>query len=323
MNACRKCRFVWAVVVVALVLPAAQGQDGDAIAMINGQPLARERLVRALIESHGLSYLQQLIVLDLARQESKRRNLRVTQADVDAEYQDALSKIAADAGIEEKDATLELKTRALKNVLENRGVTMTEYMLSVERNAHLRKVVEPDIVVTEETLREEFSRTHGERVQVRHIQIPVTDRGALAEAQSRLKNGEDFAEVARQLSRNADSAPRGGEMAPFGFKDADIPAGLREAAFSLKPGEYSSPIQTDRYLHILKLEQRLPSDDARFEDARAAVERGLRRRVARERMESLMVELYEKAKVVVIDPLLKPQYEQFLRESKGKGQPSP
>lgn len=296
-------------------------QDGDAIAMVNGQPLSRARLVNALVESHGLSLMQQLIVLDLSKQECKRRGLRVSQQDIDAEYQDGLSQIAKDAGVDEKDASLELKTQALKTVLQNRGVTMTEYMLSVERNAYLRKIVELDLKVTDDTLREEFARTYGERVVVRHIQVPVTDHGALLEAQQRLKNGEDFAEVARQLSRNAESAPRGGEMAPFGFKDADIPAALRDAAFRLKPGEISNPIQTDRYMHILKLEQRLAPDDARFEDVRAEVERGLKRRVAREKMEQLMVELFDKAKINIIDQTLKPQYEQFMKENKNKPQP--
>ena len=51
-----------------------------------------------MLDAHGLSAMQQLIVLELARQECRRRGLRVTQAEIDAEFRDSLNRIAPQQG---------------------------------------------------------------------------------------------------------------------------------------------------------------------------------------------------------------------------------
>jgi parvulin-like peptidyl-prolyl isomerase len=151
-------------------------------------------------------------------------------------------------------------------------------------------------------------------VIVRHIQIPAKDAGLLNEATARLARGEPFEEVARALSQNPDSAGRGGEMDPFTFDDATIPPLLREAAFSLKPGEVSSPLRTDAMCHILKLERRIEPEGVRLEDVRDKVETQLRERELTESFQRLMQELYERANVQVLDRRLKDDFEKARRQ---------
>ena len=50
-------------------------------------------------------------------------------------------------------------------------------------------------------LREEFARLHGEKVEVRHIQ--VADVSGLHEALNQLEKGADFAQVARAVSQKS------------------------------------------------------------------------------------------------------------------------
>lgn len=295
--------------------------DGDAIVMVNGAPISKDRVVNLLLDAYGLNAMQQLIALDLARQEAARRKLTVTAAEVDAEFRSSLDEIAREAGMSTEDATEENKLAALKVVLRNRGVSMAEYKLGIERNAHLRKLVMSDLKVDEPTLREEFARTYGERVIVRHIQIPTSARGALQEAQAALRGGTDFAEVAQRFSRNGHTASRGGEMDPFTFDDDRIPAAMREIAFALKPGEISNVVQTDNFFQILKLERRLPPDNVRYEDVREKVKERLSARVARTKMDALMVELFQKAKINVLDSKLKREYDEFLMQKETAAQP--
>lgn len=302
---------------VAMVLPStARADDGDAVAIVNGHPISRGEMIDILIEAHGVEVLQQLIILQVAKQETRQRGLRVTKADVEAEFQRSLDRIAQEAGLSPEQATEKNKRDALQAVLNERGISMSEFMIGMERNAHLRKLVEKDLRITEETLREEFARTYGEKVLVSHIQIPRNDNRGLNEAIDLLARGADFADVARRLSKNRETAVRGGEMEPFTFDDPDIPEGLREVAFSLKPGGVSSPVLTGQYFHILKLRGRIPPESVRFEDKRVRknVEQSLRKRAIPRAMARRAVDLFKEAKIRVLDSTLRPRYQKFLEE---------
>jgi parvulin-like peptidyl-prolyl isomerase len=294
--------------------PAGADDDGDAVAIVNGRPIARQRMVEVLVEAHGLSIMQQLIVLELAKQETKRRGLEVTVADVDAEFRSSLAQIAPGVGSED-GMNEENQRKALQILLEDRNISMAEFMIGMERNAHLRKAVKQELRINEATLREEFARTCGERVVVRHIQIDVSDSAALNRALDLLSQGKDFAEVARQVSQNPETAARGGQMEPFTFNDAQYPAALREAAFSLRPGEVSAPIRVERRFHILKLERRIPPQDARFEDMRDQVEARLLERVIPQQMNQLAQELFQNAKIRVLDSELRKEFEALLKRN--------
>lgn len=315
-------RVLLAVLLAGGAAARAAADDGDAVAIVNGRALSARRLNEVLRDGYGLQVLQQLIVLELAKEETRRLKLRVTAADVEAELALALQRIAPQAGADGQPLSPDEQRQALDFLLQQKCLSMAEFRIGMERNAHLRKVVERDFRVDEATLREEFARTHGEKVEVRHIQ--VADIGGLHEALNLLDRGTDFAEVARRVSQNPDTAARGGLLEPFTFDapDDQIAAVLREAAFALRPGEVTKPIKTGRWWHILKLERRLPADSVRFEDVRADVERRLRERVIPERMNALVTELFRKAEVRVLDNELRRRYEELVARGAAASPPA-
>lgn len=296
----------------------AQG-GGRAIAVVNGSPISEEKMVEVLMEARGLEILQQLVVLELAKQETSRRGLTVTQRDVDQEFEDALDRIARSAGLEPAQSTRENKLEALETLLGEKRISMAEFRVSMERNAHLRKVVESEVTIDDATLREEFARTQGAKVQVRHIQFNLGDTQLINQARAELNRGVPFEEVARRFSQNPETAARGGLLEPFTFTDTAMDPALRDRAFSLKVGEVDPAVlRVGNRLHILKLERRIPPDDVRFEDVREEVARSMRDRVIPQQMEKIAVELFEKANVRVLDPELRARYQSFL-EDRAKG----
>ena len=67
----------------------------------------------------------------------------------------------------------------------------------------------------------------------------------------RLKNGESFVNLARELSIDSGSAKRGGDLGVFGRGMMVKP--FEEAAFNLKKGETTQePIKTEFGYHIIK-----------------------------------------------------------------------
>jgi len=316
-------RYACSVTLLAAFSTTGLADDGDALAIVNGHPIARRQVLDLLLETHGLQIMQQVIVLELAQQETRRRGLEVTEADVQAQFQRALDEIAPGRDAAGVPLTDDNKRQALELSLRERCLTMPEFRLAMERNAHLRKLVEQDFRVDEPTLREEFARTYGEKVEVRRITFKAGETAALHEAVDRLNRGEDFAALAQKLSTDAETASRGGLSEPFTFTDTQIPAAIRDVAFSLKPGEVSTPALVGSVVHILKLERRIPPVDVRFEDVRAAVEARLRERVVRQKMTERITTLFDQAKIRVLDPQLKREFDELLKQRSPNKPPVP
>lgn len=306
--------FILATVMPAFLAAIARA-DGDAIAIVNGNPISKQRLTDLLIESHGLDVLQQLVLLEVAKAETKKRGIRVTTGDADREFDETLNQIAAEAGLSGSEATEENKRKALQTMLDNKRISQVEFRIGMERNAHLRKLVEIDLKISESLMRAEFARVHGQRRAIRHIQINARNSAAINDAMNQLQKGTDFAEVARRLSEHPDKAD-GGLMAPFAFDspELDIPAAMREAAFTLELNGVSTPIIVGQYAQIIRLEQIVEPENVRFEDVRSEIERSLRDRVMKTEMQRIQIELFDKANVSVMEPNLKKRYAEFLEK---------
>lgn len=103
----------------------------------------------------------------------------------------------------------------------------------------LREEITADVAPTEE------------QVWARHIL--VEDEAAAEEIIKNLQEGEDFAELARELSIDTGSAVNGGDLGWFG-KNAMV-AEFETAAFALeKPGEFTTtPVQSNFGFHVIQL----------------------------------------------------------------------
>jgi len=91
---------------------------------------------------------------------------------------------------------------------------------------------------------------HGEeQVWARHIL--VADEATAQEVLKRLEAGDDFGEVAREVSTDPGSGANGGDLGWFG-KGAMV-APFEEAAYSLPPGKISDPVKSDFGYHIIQV----------------------------------------------------------------------
>ena len=156
----------------------------------------------------------------------------------------------------------------------------------------------------------EIRLTLPEQVRVRHILLswkPLgkpDDKAALYEQMNvileKARNGEDFAELAREYSDDSTRVD-GGDVGLF-HRGQMVPA-FEAAAFSLQPGEISDIVETPFGLHIIKLEERkqarlLPLDEVREQ---------LREHMIKEKLDVVVAEetarLREQAKVEILIPM--------------------
>ncbi|MCE2517319.1 MAG: peptidylprolyl isomerase [Alphaproteobacteria bacterium] len=105
-------------------------------------------------------------------------------------------------------------------------------------------------------------------VRARHILVNTEDDAKAVIA--RLDKGEDFAELAKELSTGP-SGPNGGELGYF-RRGAMVPS-FEVASFNLAAGSYTtSPVQTQFGWHVIKAEDRRVADAPALEDVRDQLE---------------------------------------------------
>ena len=100
-----------------------------------------------------------------------------------------------------------------------------------------------------------------EEVEARHILVAT--QGEAETVIKRLEKGEGFAALAGELSLGP-SASRGGDLGYFLAEE--MVQAFSDAAFALKPGELSGPVETEFGWHVIRLEDRRVVPPPNFED---------------------------------------------------------
>ncbi len=283
----------------------AKKNAGPAVAFVNGQPIAQRELVRTLIEGRGLGLLQQMMLREAARQEAERLGLKITKLDIEHEYDIAVRGERFN-GKDVEALTPARREKMIDDWTQSRGVPRAELAIAMERNAYLRKIVADSVTITEAMLRREYERVHGERVEVRHIQLAA--KRVYPQIQRRLERGDRFEDLVADYSQNVLTRINQGRMPPFSANDSTVPAVFAKVAFSLEPGQVSNPVEAEGSFHVLKLERRIPADQATFDDCRDKLRTGLLARRIAERMEAHARNLMMSAKIRIEDRRLRRQY---------------
>ncbi len=98
----------------------------------------------------------------------------------------------------------------------------------------------------------------GEKRKASHILLPVTDNAEevkveIEKVAKRIADGEDFAEVAKEVSQDPGSAKDGGDLG--WVSKGDMVEAFDEKLFSMSAGEVSEPVLSSFGYHIIKLEE--------------------------------------------------------------------
>lgn len=207
------------------------------------------------------------------------------------------------------------KALADSGVTEQAIATYEEQRILVQR--FLDTQIVPKIQVTDEEARAYYTGNpdqfkHAEQVNLRMILVPianVSDAGADAaakakaeEALKRLKAGEEFAKLAAEYSP-PQAAPNAGEIG--WVRQGQLPAELDAAAFALKAGEVSGVVKASGAYRIFRADGRRGPGTSSFDEAKGLLISVLRGKALDKRVRDLVLERRSKAKVEILDPVLK------------------
>lgn len=152
-------------------------------------------------------------------------------------------------------------------------------------------------VLTDEALEQYYQETvalEGGEVEIRARHILVDTEAEAADIVAELEEGADFEQLARERSTGP-SAAAGGDLGYFD-RSRMVPE-FGNAAFELKAGEISSPVQTQFGWHVIKVEDRRESPPPPLE----AVADQLRQQLFSERVNEIVTTARAAAVVVIFD----------------------
>ena len=159
---------------------------------------------------------------------------------------------------------------SLKAYQDLKQKTMAEWNKSNITESDFRKMLE--VSVLREKLQKAMAdevATSAEQVQARHILVQTYDDAVKVE--DRLKKGEDFAALAKELSQDTGSKDQGGDLG--WFPRGKMLKEFEDAAFSLSANQISQPITSTYGVHVIQTlahEQNRPLDAATLASEQSA-----------------------------------------------------
>ena len=277
----------------------------DAIAVVDDTPVPKEDFDRLFRQAEAAYEAQQREFPEPGTPEYETLKNQTVEFLVDRVIR---QKEAAELGIEITDAEVDEKLEELKqqffggdeekykDELEAQGITDADIREDLRAQILSQKIF--DEVTREETVTEaevqayydenEEQFTTPERREVAHILVEEGDKALADDLYQQLRDGADFAELAKKHSTDTGSAEQGGKLTDV--KGSFVPE-FEEVAFSLETGEIGEPVKSQFGWHIIKaLEDTKPATTTPFAEVKDTIGEQLRDERRNEAMSAWVAE---------------------------------
>ena len=258
----------------------------DAIAIVNGDKISKEdykeemSFYGAMLASRQNlknSIVQMMVQDKLISDDMKANKIEVADKDVNEAF---LNSVKQFGGQEQFD-----------KMLDDYNMDVEKFKDTVRKDLMYQKHKEwftKENPVTDEEIKEYYEDNKDEFAKRDASHILVEDEKTAKEIKEKLDNGEDFAKLAKEYSKDSANAENGGNLGTF--SKGQMVKEFEDAVFNLKEGEISNPVKTQFGYHIIKLNKVADS----VEDNKEAIKNAL----TDKKYADYIKELNEKANVV-------------------------
>jgi len=273
-----------------------QKPSGEKVAVVNGVVISRTQYDKELdvhrerISRQGKQIsddqmaelkkdiLEGLIEREVLYQESQKAGIKIA----DQKVNDQLAAIKKRFPNEEE----------FKKALASMGLTEEEVRAQIQRGLAIRELIDQKvankIAITDEETNTYYTGNpqlfnQPEKVKASHILIkvePTADDAKKAEAskkieeiQQKLKEGGDFAELAKEYSEGPSSA-KGGDLGYF--QRGQMVKPFEDTAFSMKANEVSGRVETRFGYHLIKVYNKKPEQTLAYADVKDKIAQRLK-----------------------------------------------
>lgn len=261
------------------------------VAYVNGTAITKDQFERSVSYQQELAALQGMTITDdqmsqlkyevlsnlinteLLYQESQKSGIKIEEKEITETYeaQKQKAQFKTDAEFEE--------------ALKKSNKTMTSYRAEIKQGLAIDRFVKTKFTDKTTVPDSEAKKYYDDnpsyfqqpaQVRVSHIMIRFDSKADQAQKDEskkkiedvlkRLKAGEDFAALAKEVSEDASSKNNGGDLDYI--TKGQAPQAFENAAFELKKGEFSDIVQTDSGYHIVKVTDKQDAKKISYEESK-------------------------------------------------------
>ncbi len=256
--------------------------EAQMVAKVNSKVITKNDLYEKLVKQNGSTVVDQMIEEEIVNQAATAANIKVTDAEVEAE----IKKIKDQIGGED----------AFQQALTQYGLTLEQLKEDQTYRLKVTKILSKDIATDDAALQKYFEENKAafdtRQVQSRHILLKTEEEAKAVKAE--LDKGADFTKLAKEKSTDPTAKDNGGDLG-FNTKGNMVEA-YDKVVFNMKKGEISAPFQTEFGWHVAQVvdvKGELPT----FESAKAKIKEAYLSSQVSEKMRPWLDEQKAKAKV--------------------------
>jgi len=216
------------------------------------------------------------------------------------------------AALDEIKSSNNLDDAGLQQVLTAQGYTMSAYKQDLRRQLlRLRAVnqlVAPKVQITDEDVRARYDQMQRRSdsvssVRLSHILIKLPQgateqqvaegKERAAKAIERVKAGEDFAKVAKDVSDDTGTKDSGGELG--WFQRGSVNPDWEQIVFAMDKGDVRGPVTGPQGLHVFYVSEVKKGELKSYSEMKETLTRELRRREMDKQTQTWLEELRKKA----------------------------
>lgn len=219
--------------------------NNTVVGTVNGVEITKGELLKTMWLQMAPSQLDDIMTRKMVEQAAQKSNVALSESEIQASIQDALQN--SNMG-------------SVDQLLNQYKITWYRFMASIKMSSLARKVVNQSVSVSDAEYAEWAKARH---ILVRFPQDETDEakRDEIAKKKiddiyAKAKAGEDFAKLADEYSEDPGNGmgdqKNGGDLG--WFSHGRMVPEFEEAAFGMKPGEFSEPVKTNYGYHIIKLD---------------------------------------------------------------------
>ncbi|ADR36298.1 PpiC-type peptidyl-prolyl cis-trans isomerase [Oceanithermus profundus DSM 14977] len=238
---------------------------------------------RAQLAPLKKQYLQRMVQDAVVVQAAERLGLAPDEATIDRRVEQAKQRLSGEAAF-----LAALKQYGIPDVATYRRMTYDAMAYKAMIGWIRQRLRISEAATRMLYLLDREAYAEPEQICTAHILVP--SREEAEDVIARLKGGADFAELAREVSQDPGSAPRGGDLGCVAL-GRFVPE-FERAALALQPGQVSEPVQTQFGWHVIRMNDRRPARVLPYEEVRGQI---------RAKIEGLAIERFVKNLVAHAD----------------------
>ena len=261
----------------------------DAVAIVGGDKITKDSykdemsFYSAMLASQQQlkpSIVQMLVQDKLIADDMKKNNVKVDDKSLDDKF---LQYVQQFGGQEKFD-----------KMLEDYNMSSDKFKETIKKDQIYQKHrdwFEKKHPVSDKDAKKYFDEHKETLAQVKASHILVADENTANEVKKKIDDGADFAELAKEYSKDTANSNKGGDLGYF-TKDKMVKE-FADKAFSMKKGEVSEPVKTSYGYHIIKVDDKKDTADSLKDDISKALND--------KKYSDYLTKLFNKANVVTED----------------------